>query len=340
MEYSLLVWIEQLDGQADPIAWQAMAAAEKIAGSPGGPGGPGSRGGPGGSITAAVFGDGAGDIARQAVEAGADRVYISDDPSLDRYRVEPYAKLLARILESEPPSVVLMGASTAGLELSAYAAALAGAGLAPDCTDLCLEGDRLAAIRPALVGNLVSTVTFRGAGPRFITVRRNVFQPAAPDANRTGEIIEVPAVLSEEEIPTSVASVETADGTVSLTEASIIVSGGRGVGGPEGFQPVRELAEALGGALGASRAAVDAGWIPYAHQVGQTGKTVQPDLYIACGISGAIQHLAGMKNARVIVAINKDADVPLYKYAHYGIAGDLFSYLPAIAEEVKKRLSR
>lgn len=328
MASNVLVWIEQVDGQADPIAWQAMAAAGKIAGDLGG------------SLTAVVFGDGVGEIARQAIEAGADHVYTAEDPSLGRYRVEPYAKLLARVLENETPSVVLMGASTAGLEFSAHVAALTGAGLAPDCTELHVEGDRLAAVRPALVGNLVSTVTFRGTGHRFVTVRRNIFQPTDPDPARTGEVIEVPAVLSEDEIPTSVASVETADGTVSLTEASIIVSGGRGVGGPEGFQPVRELADALGGALGASRAAVDAGWIPYAHQVGQTGKTVQPDLYIACGISGAIQHLAGMKNARVIVVINKDADVPLYRYAHYGIAGDLFSYLPAIAVEVKKRLGR
>ena len=233
-----------------------------------------------------------------------------------------------------------MGASTAGLELSAYVAALTGAGLAPDCTDVHVEEERLVAVRPALVGNLVSTVTFNGTEHRFISLRRNIFQPAGRDESRTGEVTEVPVVMAEDEIPTRVESVETADGKVSLTEASIIVSGGRGVGGPEGFQPVRELADALGGALGASRAAVDAGWIPYAHQVGQTGKTVQPDLYIACGISGAIQHLAGMKNARVIVAINKDADVPLYKYAHYGIAGDLFSYLPAIVEEVKDRLGQ
>ncbi len=328
MASNVFVWIERVDGQADPIAWQAMAAARKVAGDLGG------------SLTAVVLGDGVSEIARQALEAGADRVCTAEDPTLGHYRVEPYAKLLARILENEPPSVVLMGASTAGLELSAYVAALTGAGLAPDCTELHVDGDRLTAIRPALVGNLVSTVTFRGTGHRCVTVRRNIFQPADPDPARAGEIIEVPAVLSEDEIPTTVASVETADGTASLTEASIIVSGGRGVGGPEGFKPVRELADALGGALGASRAAVDAGWIPYAHQVGQTGKTVQPDLYIACGISGAIQHLAGMKNARVIVAINKDADVPLYRYAHYGIAGDLFSYLPAIVEEVKKRLGR
>lgn len=328
MARDLYVWIEQEDGRADPIAWQAMAAAGKVAGDLGG------------SLIAVVFGDQVGEIARQAIEAGADRVYTAEDPALGRYRVEPYARLLAQLLENEPPSVILAGASTAGLELTAYVAALTGAGLAPDCTDLLVEGDQLAAVRPALVGNLVSTVKFTGAGHRILTVRRNIFQPADRDESRTGEVVELPAGLSGDEIPTRVESVETADGTVSLTEASIIVSGGRGVGGPEGFAPVLELADALGGALGASRAAVDAGWIPYAHQVGQTGKTVQPDLYIACGISGAIQHLAGMKNARVIVAINKDADVPLYKYAHYGIAGDLFTYLPAIAEEVKRRLSR
>lgn len=328
MAGSVFVWIEQEGGRADAIAWQAMAAARQIAGDLGG------------TVNAIVFGGRVGEIARQAIEAGADRVYTAEDPSLGRYRVAPYAKLLARILKNEPPSVILTGASTAGLELSAYAAALTGAGLAPDCTDLRMEGDQLVAVRPALVGNLVSTVRFNGNGHRFISVRRNIFQPAERDESRSGAVIEVPAVMAEDEIPTRVESVETADGTVSLTEASIIVSGGRGVGGPEGFQPVRELADALGGALGASRAAVDAGWIPYAHQVGQTGKTVQPDLYVACGISGAIQHLAGMKNARVIVAINKDADVPLYKHAHYGIAGDLFSYLPAIAEEVKKRLGR
>ena len=328
MASNLYVWIEQENGQADAISWQAMAAARKIAADLGG------------SVNAIVLGNRVGDIAQSAIAAGAGRVIIAENPTLERYRVEPYAKLLSRFLENEPPSVILMGASTAGLELSAYVSALTGGGLAPDCTDVRADGDRLVAVRPALVGNLVSTVTFNRPGHRFISVRRNIFQPADRDASRSGEIVEIPAAMAEDEIPTRVESVETSEGKVSLTEASIIVSGGRGVGGPEGFQPVKELADALGGALGASRAAVDAGWIPYVHQVGQTGKTVQPDLYIACGISGAIQHLAGMKNARVIVAINKDADVPLYKYAHYGIAGDLFSYLPAIVEEVKDRLGR
>ena len=173
----------------------------------------------------------------------------------------------------------------------------------------------------------------------MMTIRRNVFPPADQDTNGSVEVSSIPVSMTEEDISTKIESVETAAGKVSLTDANIIVSGGRGVGGPEGFKPVIELAEALGGALGASRAAVDAGWIPYPHQVGQTGKTVQPDLYIACGISGAIQHLAGMKNAKVIVAINKDGNVPLFKYARYGIVGDLFEYLPALVEEVKSRFN-
>jgi electron transfer flavoprotein alpha subunit len=170
------------------------------------------------------------------------------------------------------------------------------------------------------------------------TIRRRVFPVPDIDAGRSGEITTVEAVMSEADIPTKIEGLEAASGEVSLTDAKIIVSGGRGVGGPEGFAPVQALAEVLGGAMGASRAAVDAGWVPYAHQVGQTGKTVQPELYIACGISGAIQHLAGMKTSKLIVAINKDPDAPIFKYAHYGIAGDLFEYVPALTAELKERL--
>ena len=326
MTNKIFIWIEQENGEADPIAWQTITAAEKIASELGA------------TLNAIVLGDRITDIVDQALEAGVEKVYYAEDPTLKRYRVEPYANLLVYILKNETPSVILMGASTAGLELSAYVAALMGAGLAPDCIDVRVEEDRLVAIRPALAGNLASTVIFNETAHQFITIRRNIFKPSACNSSRDGEVMEIPAIITEDAIPTKVNSVEVSDGKISLTDASIIVSGGRGVGSPEGFQPVRELANAVGGALGASRAAVDAGWIPYSHQVGQTGKTVQPDLYIACGISGAIQHLAGMKNARVIVAINKDADVPLYEYAHYGIAGDLFSYLPAIVEELELRL--
>jgi electron transfer flavoprotein alpha subunit len=170
------------------------------------------------------------------------------------------------------------------------------------------------------------------------TLRRRVFVPLDLDAGRSGEVIASNAVLTEDKISTKVVEFVTQEGEVNLTDANIIVSGGRGVGGPEGFEPIQALASALGGAMGASRAAVDADWIPYVHQVGQTGKTVQPDLYIAAGISGAIQHLAGMKTSKVIVAINKDADAPIFKLASYGVVGDLFEIVPALTEEFKKRL--
>jgi electron transfer flavoprotein alpha subunit len=205
---------------------------------------------------------------------------------------------------------------------------------------LAAENGSLVATRPALIGNVIAKVEFGEARPHMATVRHRVFPVPELDTSRSGEISALEAVLAEADIPTKVEDLETATGEVSLTDAKVIVSGGRGVGGPAGFAPVKALAEALGGAMGASRAAVDAGWIAYPHQVGQTGKTVQPDLYIACGISGAIQHLAGMKTSKLIVVINKDPEAPIFKYAHYGIVGDLFEFVPALTEEFKKRVGK
>jgi electron transfer flavoprotein alpha subunit len=198
----------------------------------------------------------------------------------------------------------------------------------------------LIATRPVYAGKLLANVSVPARRPIVITTRSRAF-PMPEATGQTGEVVAVAPVLSEDQIASKVTgfAVE-GDGEVSLTDARIIVSGGRGVGGPDGFKPVAELAKTLGGAMGASHAAVDAGWIPYKNQVGQTGKTVSPDLYIACGISGAIQHQAGMRSAKVIVAINKDADAPIFKLARYGVVGDLFQIVPALEAEFKKRLGK
>ncbi|MFQ5610652.1 MAG: electron transfer flavoprotein subunit alpha/FixB family protein [Anaerolineae bacterium] len=320
------VWIDQAGGEVDSIAWEATGLARQVAAELGG------------QVVALALGDGVDGLAQEAIQRGADRAVVVNDPSLDTFRVEPYAAALVNLVQEGQPAALIMGASLRGGELAPYVAARLGTGLATDCIEVIVEDGKLVATRPALVGNVIAKITFGQARPQMVTIRRRVFPAPEADASRSGEISSANPVLAEDSISTKVQGFEAAAGEVSLTDAGIIVSGGRGVGGPEGFGPIKELADALGAAMGASRAAVDAGWIPYAHQVGQTGKTVQPDLYIACGISGAIQHLAGMKTSKVIVAVNKDPDAPIFKVAHYGIVGDLFKYVPALAEEFKKRL--
>jgi electron transfer flavoprotein alpha subunit len=209
-----------------------------------------------------------------------------------------------------------------------------------DVTAVEVTDSGIVATRPVYAGKLLSTVVPVRL-PAIITTRSRAFPKPEADAGRSGQVTPVAPVVAEDAIASKVTEFVTeGEGDVSLGDARIIVSGGRGVGGPDGFKPVAELAKALGGALGASRAAVDAGWIPYAHQVGQTGKTVSPDLYIACGISGAIQHQAGMRTAKLIVAINTDGEAPIFKLARYGIVGDLFKIVPALSAEFKKRLGK
>jgi electron transfer flavoprotein alpha subunit len=244
--------------------------------------------------------------------------------------------LAVKLVGERKPSVFVVGGSTYGRDLAAWVAADLDAGIVADGINLKVADGIVKVTRPVYAGKLLADVHVK-EGVQIITLRSRAFPKAEP-VGKSGTAEWVSAVVSEESIPTKVVGFAGKEGGVSLTDASIIVSGGRGVGGPEGFAPVRELAETLGAALGASRAAVDAGWIPYEHQVGQTGKTVSPDLYIACGISGAIQHQAGMRTSKVIVAINKDADAPIFKLAHYGIVGDLFKILPALSAEFKKRL--
>ena len=326
MSNNVFVWIEQANGEATPIAWEALGAARKVADDSGR------------QLVAIVLGENVDRLAEQAIQYGADSTFVADDATLKSFRLEPYAAVIVKLAQAHEPEAFVMGASNTGLELSAYVAAKLGAGLASDCINLAVEDGSLVATRPALIGNLVARVTFGEARPQVVTVCHRAFPIPDMDTNRSGEIIAVDAVMTEADILTKIEGLEASAGEVSLTDARVVVSGGRGVGGPDGFAPIRALTEALDGAMGASRATVDAGWIPYPHQVGQTGKTVQPDLYIACGISGAIQHLAGMKTARLIVAINKDPDAPIFKYAHYGIVGDLFQYVPALTEAFKKRL--
>jgi electron transfer flavoprotein alpha subunit len=213
------------------------------------------------------------------------------------------------------------------------------AGLLSDVSELTVEDGNLKATRPMYAGKVIATEIASGS-PQMATLRSRAFKALEPDESRSGDVSTLDALLSEDEIATKIESFEESTGSVSLTDAAIIVSGGRGVAGPEGFEPIRELADVLGAAVGASRATVDAGWIPYEHQVGQTGKVVSPDLYIAAGISGAIQHQAGMRTSKIIVAINKDGEAPIFGLANYGIVGDLFDYVPALTKAFKERLGK
>ncbi|MGC8780926.1 MAG: electron transfer flavoprotein subunit alpha/FixB family protein, partial [Anaerolineae bacterium] len=265
----------------------------------------------------------------------------ADDPAFAPFRAGAYADALQAAIAAAQPTIILAPAVAGARDAAALAACRLGIGLASECQDLDLDADgNLTAERPIFAGNILTTVTFTGK-PQMATVRSRSFPLPAKAAGRTGEIVALAVSLSELAQQEEVLGFEAAEvGEIGVENAGIIVSGGRGVKGPEGFAPLRELARVLGAAVGASRAAVDAGWIPYPHQVGQTGKTVRPDLYIACGISGAIQHLAGMSNARVIVAINKDKEAPIFGVARYGVVGDLFEVVPALTEAFKTKLGR
>jgi electron transfer flavoprotein alpha subunit len=318
------VFLENKDGKIVTGSREAINAARTVAD------------GLGQSVTGLVFGENVSGVADAAFDLGVDAVLGADDTTLGHFRVEAVGPLLTKLAQEHNPSVILASASSRGRDLAAWVAADLEVGLVADGVNVAVDGDTVKVTRPVYAGKLMSDV-FATSSTQVITLRNRAF-PQAESTGKSGSATWVDTAVSEDEIPTKVVGFEGKEGTVSLTDASIIVSGGRGVGGPEGFAPVKELADTLGAALGASRAAVDAGWIPYEHQVGQTGKTVSPDLYIAAGISGAIQHQAGMRTAKIIVAINKDADAPIFKLAQYGIVGDLFKVLPALTAEFKKRL--
>jgi electron transfer flavoprotein alpha subunit len=293
----------------------------------------------GGKLVAVVVGCHVDAAVQDAGAHGADRVIVVDGGEFQRYTTDAYTAALAHLLEKYAPTSMLIGATPNGRDLGPRLSCRLGTGLTADCTalDIDEESGNIAWTRPAFGGNLMAVILCPDHRPQLGTVRPGVFKKPDPRKNKA-EVIREDFHVPADQIRTTLLKTirETADEIVDLEGADIIVSGGRGVGSADGFRVIRELADALGATVGASRAAVDEGWITHSHQVGQTGKTVGPKLYIACGISGAIQHLAGMSSSDVIVAINKDFDAPIFSIADYGFVGNLFEIVPALTAEIKK----
>jgi electron transfer flavoprotein alpha subunit len=324
---NMWVIVEHRGGKVASVTLEALGVARKLADASAQ------------EVWAVLLADDAGSLdTGRLIACGADVVLVAEHPKLDTYRDDPYTDVVTHLVEAYGPAVIIIGATSSGKSLAPRLAARLRTGLASECVDL--EWDRekgLVAVRPMYGGNVLATVETPKARPQLATLRMKSAPRPEPDTSRTGRVEK--ADLSGLDITDRVKlleAVETGVGEVKLEEADIVVSGGRGVGKPENFALIKALADACRGAMGASRAAVDAGWVPYAHQVGQTGKTVSPKVYIACGISGAIQHLAGMKSSDIIVAINKNPDAPIFKVATYGIVGDLFEIVPLLTEEIKK----
>jgi electron transfer flavoprotein alpha subunit len=287
---------------------------------------------------AAIFlGYGIHNKAQELIACGADIVYVADDPSLKDFNDDSYAGVLTGLARQHRPEIILAGATAIGRSFFPKVASSLSTGLTADCTalDIDAETGHLHQTRPAFGGNIMATIVTPNHRPQMATVRHKVMKPAPRNDARTGEIIDVKYDPSGVLRTRVIKTMEELGETVNICEADIIVAGGRGLGSAKNFQLVEDLAKALGGAVAATRGAVDEGWIPYSHQVGQTGKTVCPKLYIACGISGAIQHIAGMQSSDVIVAINKDPDAPIFSVATYGIVGDVHEVLPIMIRKIR-----
>ena len=280
---------------------------------------------------------------KQTIAHGAEKVYVMESPLLKTYRTDPFAVGAVSLIRKHKPDIVLFGATTQGRDFAGNVATTLETGLTADCTGLDIDPETkfLRQTRPAFGGNIMAVILdYPHYRPQMATVRPKVFPMPVRDESRKGEVIRDSLSLTEDQVRTKVLDFIRGAEAVNLVDAEIIVSGGRGVGSAENFKVIRELAEALRAAVGASRAAVDSGWISYEHQVGQTGRTVRPKIYIAAGISGAIQHQAGMRTSDIIVAINKDPEAPIFKIATFGVIGDLFTVLPLLTEEFKKRLGK
>jgi electron transfer flavoprotein alpha subunit len=323
------VWVlvEQRQGQLQKVSLEILGKGREIADKLGQ------------ELTAVLLGKDIRKEAEALIHFGADRVIVSEHDAFEPYTTEPYAKVIATLIREKKPEIVLFGATTTGRDLAPRLSARLATGLTADCTKLEVdEANRLLQTRPAFGGNLMATIVCPNHRPQMATVRPGVMEKQKDP--RQGTIERVSVSFQPNDLRVTVeALAKTVKSSVNLAEAEVIVSGGRGVGGPEGFKLLAELADSLGGVVGASRAAVDAGWIGHEHQVGQTGKVVKPRIYFACGISGAIQHAAGIQGAECIVAINQNKDAPIFAIADFGIVGDLHQVLPQLLEALKQPVS-
>ncbi|MHB1355653.1 MAG: FAD-binding protein [Anaerolineae bacterium] len=321
------VWVEQFQGVAASISWEMLGQGRLLADQLAVP------------LSACVFGHNVTSLAQQAISYGADTVYLADDQALASYRTEPYARILQDLVRQHKPEILLLGASSRGRDLAGSVATAIYTGLTADCTGLEIDPETrlLRQVRPAFGGNIMATIVTPHHRPQMATVRHRVFEVPVADATHIGQVIRVPVQLTATHFASQILEFIPQSADLNLSEARTIVSGGKGLGGAKGFEMLHELANLLGGSVGASRGAVDEGWIPYPHQVGQTGRTVRPDLYIACGISGAIQHRAGMGTSRVIVAINKDAEAPIMRFADIAIIGDVYEVVPELIAQLRNR---
>ena len=308
------------EGKLAPVVPELLGAATRL----------------GGPVTCALLGSGVEGLAKDCVAWGAGKVIVVDDPLLAGYQGDAYAPVAERICRELDPAIALMGQTMMGRDLAPRLAARLGTAVAMDCVGLELQGGKLVAERPCYGGNARARYTINGS-PQMATVKLKSQEPLARDDSRQGEIVKRAAELGPESVRTRVVErrKEKAEG-VRLEDAKVVVSGGRGLGGPEGFKPLEELAELLGGAVGASRAVCDLGWYPVPNQIGLTGKVVTPDLYIAVGISGASQHMAGISQVKNIVAINKDPEATIFKASRFGVVGDWKEILPPLIEKVRE----
>ena len=322
MSNNVLVVAEIRDGTVKKISLEMLGEGRSIADQLGG------------DVQAVAMGHGVADVATTLAHCGAQKIFVADDPSLENYTAEGYTNVLANLVKTTQPALVLLGATTAGKDLAPRLAARLAVGLASDCTGFAVQDGEVLMTRPIYAGKAIATVK-EANRPYMATIRPNIFAAPEADTSRAAEVENIPADAGEIRAKVLEMIMEAGE-RVELTEADIVVSGGRGLKAPENFALIEELADVLGAAVGASRATVDAGWKDHSYQVGQTGKVVTPTLYIACGISGAIQHLAGMKTSKCIVAVNKDPEAPIFKVADYGIVGDLFKVVPVLTEEFKK----